>query len=76
MPRSDNKIACCGLPRFLWSSGKGRMPGGMPGTHFEFDLVAIGGVLANRRLSVPIYQRSYAWGSEDPKERDQVTEFW
>lgn len=48
----------------------------MAGTHFEFDLAGIGSVLANRRLSVPIYQRSYAWGSDDPKERDQVTEFW
>jgi uncharacterized protein with ParB-like and HNH nuclease domain len=48
----------------------------MAGIRLEFDLAGIGSVLANRRLSVPIYQRPYAWGSEDPKERDQVTEFW
>jgi hypothetical protein len=44
---------------------------------FGFDLVGIGSALADRRLGVPIYQRSYAWGDEDaPGGRDQVGEFW
>lgn len=37
---------------------------------FEFKPDAIGHVLADRRLAVPIYQRSYSW------DEDQVTEFW
>jgi hypothetical protein len=45
-------------------------------TKFGFNLVGIASALTSRRLAVPIYQRSYAWGSDDPKERDQVTEYW
>ena len=37
---------------------------------FEFNSDAIGHVLADRRLAVPIYQRSYSWGE------DEVEEFW
>jgi hypothetical protein len=48
----------------------------MPDSRFGFNLVGIATTLADRRLRVPIYQRSYAWGNEDPKERDHVTEFW
>lgn len=48
----------------------------MPDSKFGFELVGIGSALTNRRLAVPIYQRSYAWGSEESKERDQVAEFW
>ena len=48
----------------------------MPVSKFKFDLAGIGTVLETRQLSVPIYQRSYAWGRDDPKDRDQVIEFW
>lgn len=39
-------------------------------TDFEFNPEAIGHVLSDRRLSVPIYQRSYSW------DREQVTDYW
>lgn len=38
--------------------------------HFEFNPDAIGHVLSDRRLAVPIYQRSYSW------DEDEVDEFW
>ena len=37
---------------------------------FKFGDDGIGHVLADRRLSVPVYQRSYAW------DEDEVSEFW
>lgn len=37
---------------------------------FKFHPDAIGHVLADRLMTVPVYQRSYSWGSE------QVGEFW
>lgn len=37
---------------------------------FEFSPEAIGHVLADRRLAVPVYQRSYSWGEEE------VGDFW
>lgn len=37
---------------------------------FSFDLDAIGHIPADRRLAVPIYQRSYSW------EREQIADFW
>ncbi|MEX2324050.1 MAG: DUF262 domain-containing protein [Acidimicrobiia bacterium] len=48
----------------------------MSETKFGFSSVGIAHALSSRRLAVPIHQRSYAWGSDDPKERDQVQEFW
>lgn len=39
-------------------------------SQFEFNPDAIGHVLSDRRLAVPIYQRSYSW------DEDQVSEFW
>jgi len=36
----------------------------MPETRIDFDLGGLGKLLAGRRLSVPIYQRSYAWGED------------
>lgn len=37
---------------------------------FQFKDDGIGHVLSDRRLAVPIYQRSYSW------TKDEVTEFW
>lgn len=37
---------------------------------FKFHPDAIGHVLADRLLTVPVYQRSYSWGSE------QINDFW
>jgi uncharacterized protein with ParB-like and HNH nuclease domain len=45
-----------------------------PDSKFGFGLVGIAQALS-RRLAVPIYQRSYAWGDDD-HDRDQVDEFW
>ena len=42
----------------------------MPDSTIDFKLDGIGRILTDRRLAVPIYQRSYAW------EDDQVTDFW
>ncbi len=43
----------------------------MPGSErFQFKPDAIGHVLADRSLSVPIYQRSYSWGEQ------QISDFW
>ncbi len=39
-------------------------------SQFKFHDDAIGHVLADRVLSVPVYQRSYSW------DREQVEEFW
>jgi Protein of unknown function DUF262 len=49
----------------------------MAETKFGFGLVGIASTLEARRLAVPIYQRSYAWGDDDQgHERDQVREYW
>jgi uncharacterized protein with ParB-like and HNH nuclease domain len=37
---------------------------------FEFQPDAIGHVLTDRRLAVPIYQRSYSWSE------GEMTDFW
>jgi len=42
----------------------------MQGTHIDFDLCGIASRLKERLLSVPIYQRSYAWTLEE------TTEYW
>lgn len=41
---------------------------------FGFDLVGIADLVQRRPLTVPLYQRSYAWGGDDAP--DAVTEFW
>ncbi|WP_433930381.1 DUF262 domain-containing protein [Curtobacterium flaccumfaciens] len=41
----------------------------MPRSNIDFNLDGIGHQLKDRRLEVPLYQRSYAWGS------DQVRDF-
>jgi Protein of unknown function DUF262/Protein of unknown function (DUF1524) len=46
----------------------------MPETRFDFSLVGIASLLETKRLGVPIYQRSYAWG--EGGDRNQVEEFW
>lgn len=46
----------------------------MADSKFDFEVSGIGRVLETRQLSVPVYQRSYAWGNTD--HRDQVAEFW
>lgn len=46
----------------------------MPDTRFDFSLVGIASLLETKRLGVPIYQRSYAWGEDG--DRNQVEEFW
>lgn len=46
----------------------------MSDSKFDFDMSGIGSVLASRLLSVPRYQRSYAWGSNERDE--EVAEFW
>ena len=37
---------------------------------FEFESKAIGYVLSNRKLAVPIYQRAYSW------KKEQVSDYW
>src|SRR5687767_11531551 len=46
----------------------------MAETKFGFSLAGIATELDTRRLAVPIYQRSYAWGGE--ADRDQIAEYW
>ena len=46
----------------------------MSDSKFAFEMSGIGRVLATRLLSVPRYQRSYAWGSDERDE--EVAEFW
>lgn len=42
----------------------------MDATGINFDLCGVANELKARLLAVPIYQRSYAWTS------DEITEFW
>src|SRR3990172_6019946 len=42
----------------------------MEATRIEFDLRGVGSELKERLLAVPIYQRSYAWNSEE------IGEYW
>jgi len=42
----------------------------MEETRIEFDLRGVGNELKDRLLAVPIYQRSYAWTSEE------ISEYW
>ena len=46
----------------------------MRDSKFAFEMSGIGSVLGSRLLSVPRYQRSYAWGSNERDE--EVAEFW
>ena len=46
----------------------------MRDSKFDFEMSGIAGVLESRLLSVPRYQRSYAWGSNERDE--EVVEFW
>lgn len=46
----------------------------MAETKLGFRISGIATELDTRRLTVPLYQRSYAWGSDS--DRDQVMDFW
>jgi hypothetical protein len=46
----------------------------MAETKLGFNLVGIATELDTRRLAVPLYQRSYAWGGDG--DRDQIMDFW